>query len=576
MFRERNLLFLLPCILCILKTQGQDPLGFECIDAEGKPCFWYSPNSAQYEIDTATVFAGNNSLKLTSLENEYSTVTIKFPKELLQSCYSSTDTFIVTASIKTNLVATGQARLSISALYPDHKKRILAQDSLGNKKATGISRWTNFSAKVMFDTAALNMYIGLTIQGTGEAWLDNISIRTEQGISHPFECLNNNIDKKSFEKFSSPIDISNDNLFSKQQLKKWFGNFRILGLGESTHGTREFFTVKAKIIKSYVIEFGITNFAIEANLPEARIVDAYINQREKNPSILSSMYFWTWQTQEVFELVEWMRHYNLINEKKIRFFGFDMQFQRVPLENVKAVITKKDIPVFSLLETIEKYMNDRNRIDPSEATEIYGILDSLQAYVITSSSDTLDSELNQAKINNLVKDIDIIRQGFRYRIKRTLRDKLMAENIAWIADQVGKDEKLIIWAHNGHINKVKGRMGYYLNGQYGNEYRPVGLTTFEGNHTAKGERGVTSYPACTAPLGSLEYFIFSNTAYDASVLDLQRYLRANKTKEPYESLTLIRTTGAIPVRLGFQYLNLQELFDTVIHINKTSNTKLQY
>src|SRR5216684_6674973 len=59
-------------------------------------------------------------------------------------------------------------------------------------------------------------------------------------------------------------------------LKKIIGNARIVALGEATHGTREFFQLKHRILEFLVAEQGFTVFAIEANWPESLAVDDYV------------------------------------------------------------------------------------------------------------------------------------------------------------------------------------------------------------------------------------------------------------------------------------------------------------
>src|SRR5215469_6257286 len=54
-----------------------------------------------------------------------------------------------------------------------------------------------------------------------------------------------------------------------QPLKKVIGDARIVGLGEATHGTREFFQLKHRMLELLATEMGFTIFSIEANMPEA-------------------------------------------------------------------------------------------------------------------------------------------------------------------------------------------------------------------------------------------------------------------------------------------------------------------
>src|SRR5262245_44123546 len=50
-----------------------------------------------------------------------------------------------------------------------------------------------------------------------------------------------------------------------QALKKVVGNARIVALGEATHGTREFFQLKHRMLEFLASEMGFTISSIEAN-----------------------------------------------------------------------------------------------------------------------------------------------------------------------------------------------------------------------------------------------------------------------------------------------------------------------
>ena len=105
------------------------------------------------------------------------------------------------------------------------------------------------------------------------------------------------------------------------------GDARIVGLGESTHGTREHFQLKHRLVRWLVEEHGFDVFAIEASTPEAHRLDAYVlGEVDSDPrELIGGMYFWTWNTEEVLAMVAWMREHNAGSEHKVHFTGFDMQ-----------------------------------------------------------------------------------------------------------------------------------------------------------------------------------------------------------------------------------------------------------
>ena len=128
-----------------------------------------------------------------------------------------------------------------------------------------------------------------------------------------------------------------------QPLKKVIGNARIVSLGEATHGTREFFQLKHRMLEFLATEMGFTIFSIEANMPEAYRLNDYVLKGEGDPrALLKGMYFWTWDTEEVLAMIEWMRRFNAAGKGRVTFTGFDMQFPEVAGANVIDFAKKHD------------------------------------------------------------------------------------------------------------------------------------------------------------------------------------------------------------------------------------------
>ena len=127
-------------------------------------------------------------------------------------------------------------------------------------------------------------------------------------------------------------------------LGKTIGDARIVALGEATHGTREFFQLKHRMVEYLATELGFSVFAIEANMPEAYRVNDFIENGTGDPKkLLKGMYFWTWDTQEVLDMILWMRKFNQSGRGHIRFAGFDMQSPEVPLANVRSFVVRYDV-----------------------------------------------------------------------------------------------------------------------------------------------------------------------------------------------------------------------------------------
>jgi erythromycin esterase-like protein len=128
-----------------------------------------------------------------------------------------------------------------------------------------------------------------------------------------------------------------------QRLKRVVGDARIVSLGEATHGTREFFQLKHRLLEFLATEMGFTIFSIEANLPEAYRMNDYVLTGSGDPrQLLRGMYFWTWDTEEVLDMILWMRRFNASGRGPLQFTGFDMQTPAVAMEIARAFVARYD------------------------------------------------------------------------------------------------------------------------------------------------------------------------------------------------------------------------------------------
>lgn len=148
-----------------------------------------------------------------------------------------------------------------------------------------------------------------------------------------------------------------------QPLENVVGDARVVALGEATHGTREFFQLKHRMVEFLATQMGFTVFAIEANMPEAYRVNDFVLHGHGDPKqLLKGMYFWTWDTQEVLDMILWMREFNQSGKGHIEFTGFDMQTPTVAMDVVRKFVERYDPPY---LETVNRTYRDAARAEES-------------------------------------------------------------------------------------------------------------------------------------------------------------------------------------------------------------------
>lgn len=350
-----------------------------------------------------------------------------------------------------------------------------------------------------------------------------------------------------------------------EPLRAIIGDALIVSLGEATHGTREFFQLKHRLLEYCVCELGFTIFGIEASYPECLRVNDYVRYGTGNPAeALAGTRFWTWDTEEVLALIEWMRAWNKEHERQVKFYGFDMQF---PTEAALAVLdylkrVAPDLAVASeepLWPLSDDFSADRLHLFPAGTREAAAaaVARILEAFVreraawVAASSEL---EWQLARLNAVVLD-----QSARMRLSifdapSSSRDVAMAENVASLLELEGPQAKAVLWAHNGHAratpyltdDKVAVPcMGSRLREMFGREQLVVGFAFNQGSFQAiESERGLVVHTVPPAPEGSLDR-VLAASGIPTLLLDLATAPATGPVADWLASPPLSRSIGSM-------------------------------
>ena len=364
-------------------------------------------------------------------------------------------------------------------------------------------------------------------------------------------------------------------------LSDLIGDTRIVALGECTHGSSEIFSMKHRMLEYLVKEKGFTIFSIEANMPEAYALNEYIIEgKGDSKKLLAGMYFWTWNTQEVLDMIEWMKKYNETAITKIKFTGFDMQTASVAAKIVRDYLTRNRPALLSILDEYDS-LRQKKQMKKNEGNNNFKILKA-GAQKIVDSLNADKPKLYDKDFNWAVQNARILWQYAGNYFNKPSRDESMAENVKWILDE-NPSAKIVLWAHNGHIRKDNDgfeykSMGEYLDKIYGKQMIAIGFATGEGTYTAverdgKKYIGLDSSNIILSKENSYESIFTTADAKDF-LLDLR-----NVSNDPEGSGWLLekkffRAVGALAMpKFQFTKINLTSHFDMIIFIRKTSASK---
>jgi len=385
------------------------------------------------------------------------------------------------------------------------------------------------------------------------------------------------------------VDWLNNNLLPIKSLKAghdmedlkkldgFIGDSRVVALGECTHGSAEIFSMKHRIIEYLVKEKGFTIFSIEANMPEAYKLNDYILHGKGNAkALLAGMYFWTWQTEEVLELVEWMKKYNEGNSKKIYFTGFDMQFHPVALQNVKAFYAKHHIAGSEKLARFDSLTSGIRYASGQDNRKIAEPLMDI-ALAMQQDMDASAQAKQDADYTWIKQNVTVLWQYAASNAHRQGRDVSMAQNVEWIAAQ-NPGSKIILWAHNAHIHKKKYWMGKFLQEKMGKDYLAIGFTSEAGTYTAYNRidkrNKLDSANLLTASSKTDYEYYLKAAATDNYFLLLNTFTPNDQNAFLFDKKKL-RLIGAlvVPGKNQFMKTDLINEFDALIFIRNTSSSR---
>ena len=326
----------------------------------------------------------------------------------------------------------------------------------------------------------------------------------------------------------------------------------IIGLGEATHGTADFFNAKFRIFKYLVENHNFKILAIEADFGESLLINDAIQRGatdEIEDLMRTKMIFWTWRTEEVKNLLEWMSEYNKdkSDDDKLQYLGFDCQFNRYHPDMVKEYLQSVNA---SFISEAEQILNEAetatqasfDTYSQEQFEEYLAGVDSLSdlfsanaAELIAASSEN-DYELNLRLVRVIRQVSEVNYARVTNDFTTNYRDLYMAENTAWMYDNYN-NSKIAVWAHNAHISNDPtylgggGAMGRFLTQQFGNNYSTIAFLFSRGSFNAVTSENVETgnlikHTLNTQPkINSINYLMsLSNSAVFSIEVDrLQEY-----------------------------------------------------
>ena len=397
------------------------------------------------------------------------------------------------------------------------------------------------------------------------------------------------------------------------------GDARVVLIGESSHGTHEFYAARAEITKWLIEEKGFTAVAAEADWPDAYRVNRYVrggsggggdDSPEQALRGFERFPAWMWRNTVVEDFVGWLRWHNgrcaTEGRRPTGFYGLDLYSLHRSMQEV-----------IGYLETVDPEAAARARsryscFDHSagEDGQAYGYaaafgagpscerqaveqLVELQrdavAY-LAHDGEPAEDELFYAQQNALtVRNAEEYYRGmFAGRVTSwNMRDKHMAATLSALIDHLdrhgGPDPaRIVVWAHNSHVGDARATevsadgqltIGQLAREHYGDACRLIGFSTYRGTVTAASDWGGIAERKVVRPAlaGSIEELLHDTGRGDF-------YIAAHDGSPAARELDVVRLGRAIGViylpeterQSHYFHVRPSDQFDAMIHIDSTS------
>jgi erythromycin esterase-like protein len=403
-----------------------------------------------------------------------------------------------------------------------------------------------------------------------------------------------------------------DGVRDVEPIARRVGNANLVLLGEATHGTHEFYRLRAEITKRLIVHKGFDAVAVEADWPDALQASRYAQglsdatDAEQALAAFERFPRWMWRNVETRDWLQWLRaHNDRVPDplRKVGFFGLDLYSLHASVQAVLAYFDEHDPS--AARQARQRYACFDGLIhDPQRYgyAARFGLAEDCEREVLQQ----LTALLRQAHgaVNRRTataaderfyaqQNARVVRSAERYyRVmfgsqteSWNLRDRHMAETLqelrGYLSRQRGRAAKVVVWAHNSHIGDARatemGERGELNLGQLVRERRAavdevvvIGFTTYAGTVAAASDWGEPVERKTLKPANADSFEgLLHEAGLKTALLPLHGELLA-----PLSVQRLERAVGVIyrpdSERMShYFHAALSGQFDAVVHVDRS-------
>ncbi|BDX33617.1 hypothetical protein TUM20985_41640 [Mycobacterium antarcticum] len=396
------------------------------------------------------------------------------------------------------------------------------------------------------------------------------------------------------------------------------GNARVVLIGESSHGTHEFYQARADITRWLIEHQGFTAVAAEADWPDAYRVNRFVQgvggdaTADEALSGFERFPAWMWRNVVVRDFVGWLRRHNELGRREglpqTGFYGLDLyslhrSMQAVvdyldTVDHVAAARARQRYACFDHTSDDGQAYGYAAAFGAGESCEDQAVETLLElqrsriAYLADDGRQAEDDLFCATQNAAAVRDAEAYyRSMFRGRVDSwNLRDSHMADTLdallAHLDVQRGRpgSTRIVVWAHNSHVGDARATemgadgqltLGQLVREHHGEHSRLIGFSTYQGTVTAASEWGGPAELKSVRPglPGSLEELF-----HEAGPAPFLIRMDGDGQSDAAEALSSVRLHRAIGViyrpeterHSHYFHVRPADQYDAMIHLDVTT------
>lgn len=247
---------------------------------------------------------------------------------------------------------------------------------------------------------------------------------------------------------------------------------RVMLLGESTHGTSEYYRWRAEISKRLIEQGGVRFIAVEGDWASLLALNDWIKadeEPEREAADIMRQFQrwpeWMWANREMLDLVEWLREWNANRPagEQVGLYGMDVYGFWEAMDLVKAYYRENKPEMVARIEELYELLEQHRPDQHAYAREAW--FDSARQEVADAKGKLRERlESTGAKDTFLAWQSAAVVAGAEGHLRAmgdpgpeswNTRARHMHETVLRLLEWFGPESRGIVWAHNTHIGDAR-------------------------------------------------------------------------------------------------------------------------